>query len=282
MVRYANFYHCLPEERIGPRFIHDFQLLLVQAGHGEATIGGQRYSAASGDVFFYGPGQPHQIVSAETPTLRLLGIHFVFVMEARDWTEAGGIALSSRLPAPEDREITCPLKPAPPAKSTPGPEVFRLAQQIVLSYSISGHEHAVRQRGLMLLLLAAWLANPASRALAPDEDAQPVRRAQTILHAGFRRQLRRDEVARQAGLSPAHFSRLFRRVTGQTFQDYLIFLRLSHARQLLLEGSLSIAEVARESGFQDPYYFSRLFHRRVGCSPREYQRGTWPLEHESP
>lgn len=280
MVRYANFYHCLPEERIGPRFIHDFQLLLVQAGRGEVTIGGQRYSAASGDVFFYGPGQPHRIVSAEAPTLRLLGIHFV--METRNWTEAGDLVLSSRRPAPGDREIHCPLKPAPPAKSTPGGEVFRLAQQIVLSYSISGYEHAVRQRGLMLLLLAAWLADPASRVLALDEDAQPVRHAQTMLHAGFGRQIRRDEVARQAGLSPAHFSRLFRRVTGQTFQDYLISLRLSHARQLLLEGALSITEVARESGFQDPYYFSRLFHRRVGCSPTEYQRGTWPLEHESP
>lgn len=280
MVRYANFYHCVPGERIGPRFIYDFQLLLIQAGRGQIAFDGRRYSALAGDVFFYGPAQKHEIVSAESPTLRLLGIHFVF--EARDWGEADTKDLSSTRRVLTDSAIGCPLEPAPPARSTPGPEVFRLAQQIVLSYSIHGYKHAVRQRGLMLLLLTAWLTESLSSEESSWVDAQPVRHAQTMLHAGFAKQIRRDEVARQVGISPAHFTRLFKQVTGQTFQDYLIHLRLAHARQLLLEGTLNVAEVAHYSGFKDPYYFSRLFHRRVGCSPSQYQRGSWPPEHESP
>ena len=280
MVRYANFYHCVPGERIGPRFIHDFQLLLIQAGRGQIAFDGRRYAALAGDLFFYGPEQRHEIVSTESPTLRLLGIHFVF--EDCNWSEVDTRGLSTTRRASRGNTIQCPLTPAPPARSTPGPEVFRLAQQIVLSYSIHGYTHAVRQRGLMLLLLTAWLTEPVPSEESSWVDAQPVRHAQTMLHAGFAKTIRRDEVARQVGLSPAHFTRLFKQVTGLTFQDYLIHLRLAHARQLLLEGTLNVTEVARQSGFTDPYYFSRIFHRRVGCSPSRYQRGSWPLEHESP
>lgn len=280
MVRHANFYHCEPGERIGPRYIHDFQLLLIQDGKGHLSFDGRRFGALAGDVFFYGPGQKHEIVSAESPKLRLLGIHFVF--EGRNWCEADTRELSSTRPVSSDRAIGCPLVPAPPTRSTPGPEVFRIAQQIVLSYSIHGYGHAAKQRGLLLLLLTAWLTEPVPSEESSWADAQPVRQAQTMMHAGFTAQIRRDEVARQVGISPAHFTRRFKQVTGQTFQDYLIQLRLAHARQLLLEGTLNIAEVAHDSGFKDPYYFSRLFHRRVGCSPSQYQRGSWPLPHESP
>ncbi len=281
MVRYANFYNCLPGERIGPRFIYDFQLLLIQDGQGELRIDNRLYSASTGDVFFYGPGQQHQIVSAESRTLRLLGIHFVF--EDCDWDEVSSKGLWNARWDPAGPLPRCPLRPAPPSKSTPGPEVFRLAQHIVLSFSIHSYQQAVRQRGLLLLFLAEWQADPAgagaTRGTLSSVDIQSIRWAQALLHAEFRALVSRDEIAERVGLSPAYFSRLFKRVTGVTFQDYLIQLRLSRAQQLLLEGRLQVAEVASESGFRDPYYFSRLFHRRVGCCPSEYQRGSWPEQH---
>ncbi len=281
MVRYANFYSCLPGERIGPRFIYDFQLLLIQDGQGEVRIDNRLYDASAGDVFFFRPGQQHRITSATSSALRLLGIHFVF--EDPDWDEVGSKGLWNIRWDPAITSPQCTLRPVPTAKSTPGPEIFRLAQQIVLSFSIHSYKQSVRQRGLLLMLLAAWQTDPAPEGCLhyplSSADIQSIRRAQALLHTEFTGLVRRDEIAERIGLSPAYFSRLFKRVTGLTFQEYLIQLRIARAQQLLLEGRLHIAEVARESGFRDPYYFSRLFHRRIGCCPSEYQRGSWPSQH---
>lgn len=77
------------------------------------------------------------------------------------------------------------------------------------------------------------------------------------------------------GYCEDYLRRRFRRAAGQTPTEYLLSLRLSHARMLLARGSassMSVHEVALLSGFYDAAYFSRVFRRQTGCSPREYQR----------
>lgn len=79
-------------------------------------------------------------------------------------------------------------------------------------------------------------------------------------------------LARAAGLSPFHFLRVFRRVTGITPHQYVLSARLRRAAPLLLDTSLSVTEVAYEVGFEDLSNFVRTFHRAVGCSPGAFRR----------
>ena len=79
------------------------------------------------------------------------------------------------------------------------------------------------------------------------------------------------EVARLAGLSPAAFSRYFRRKMGKTFQRYLSDMRLSEACRQLLETSKSIAEIAFDVGFQNLSTFNRSFRESRRMSPREFR-----------
>jgi len=87
-----------------------------------------------------------------------------------------------------------------------------------------------------------------------------------------RQPLSLSEVASAAGLSPFHFLRVFRRVTGTTPHQYLIGARLRLAVQLLLDTNKPITQIAYEVGFEDLSNFIRTFHRVVGASPREYRR----------
>ncbi|HYF48201.1 MAG TPA: AraC family transcriptional regulator [Planctomycetota bacterium] len=80
-----------------------------------------------------------------------------------------------------------------------------------------------------------------------------------------------DELAKRAGFSAQHLNRVFRRTLGVTPLQYLQQARMEHAAKLLAGGDLTIKAIAAQSGFDDPYYFSRVFHEHFGVSPTEYR-----------
>ena len=71
--------------------------------------------------------------------------------------------------------------------------------------------------------------------------------------------------------SKNHFRLLFEKETGMSPKGYLIHLRLSHAQKLLKNTTLTISDISELCGFSDPYYFSRLYHKYFGVSPRTWR-----------
>lgn len=78
-------------------------------------------------------------------------------------------------------------------------------------------------------------------------------------------------VAAAAGRSPAQTIRIFRKGTGMTPYHYLLKKKMEAAAKLLRESRMRVGEIARTLGFQDEYYFSRLFRRFHGVSPKRYR-----------
>ena len=72
--------------------------------------------------------------------------------------------------------------------------------------------------------------------------------------------------------SPAHCEKLFKKETGKSIINYLLDERLESAKMLIREGSLSLSDIAVETGFSDYNYFSRIFKKRVGVSPISYKK----------
>lgn len=81
------------------------------------------------------------------------------------------------------------------------------------------------------------------------------------------------ELAAKVHLSVSYFARLFAKKTGFPPIAYFNQLKIQHACRLLDNQELSIAEVAREVGFDDQFYFSRTFKQLMHCSPRAYRQG---------
>ncbi|WP_437648540.1 helix-turn-helix domain-containing protein [Sorangium sp. So ce362] len=81
-----------------------------------------------------------------------------------------------------------------------------------------------------------------------------------------------EGAAREVGLSPFHFLRLFARVLGVTPHQYLVRARLRRAARLLADGARSITDIALDVGFGDLSNFVRTFHRAAGVSPRGFRR----------
>jgi len=99
-----------------------------------------------------------------------------------------------------------------------------------------------------------------------------VHEAMGRIEADCRKPLSLKDLASTVGLSPFHFLRVFRRVTGTTPHQYLIGARLRLAVQMLLDTERPVTQIAYEVGFQDLSNFVNTFRRAVGRSPGAYRR----------
>jgi two-component system response regulator YesN len=78
-------------------------------------------------------------------------------------------------------------------------------------------------------------------------------------------------VASRVGHSPSHFCTLFGEATGRTFKAYMTELRIKRAKELLRTTSLRTADISDQVGYNDPHYFSLVFRKCTGLSPKEFR-----------
>jgi two-component system response regulator YesN len=78
-------------------------------------------------------------------------------------------------------------------------------------------------------------------------------------------------VASRVGHSPSHFCTVFSEATGRTFKGHLTELRIKRARELLRTTTLRTAEISDQVGYNDPHYFSLVFRKNTGLSPKEFR-----------
>jgi len=101
-----------------------------------------------------------------------------------------------------------------------------------------------------------------------------IREARKYMEEHFHRSdLSLNHVAGHVNLSPNHFSTVFSQESGQTFIEYLTSIRIRRAGELLLYSKKKCADIAFETGYSDPHYFSYIFKKSMGVSPREYRKG---------
>lgn len=108
----------------------------------------------------------------------------------------------------------------------------------------------------------------------PGLHRQRISRLIAALHAAPGRLPGVTELAREMHMSPAHFSRVFKAATGRSPRDFLVEARLSRARHLLAETSLSVGEIAERLDYADLFFFSRQFKQKTGLSPLRYRNRT--------
>ena len=85
-----------------------------------------------------------------------------------------------------------------------------------------------------------------------------------------------EDLAKEAGLSASHFSRLFKRTLGQSPHRFVVSYRVEQARKMLSDPDLPLAGVAVRCGFSDQAHFSRLFKQVQGVTPRAYRASLRP------
>ncbi len=246
--------------------------LYMMHGRGVCRMGRYFFEARKGDFIALPKGAAE---SFDAPSSEMLAYRYAYFVEARPqsewewpWTLCFGAAGAVRentlcVSAPCNSEIVSGFLRIEKEMSSDG-TVAKLAACAQLALlGVAFARHWERQHGLR------DDAGVRSRVAVPE----CVERVAAHIRKHFREDLK---LARLAGLS--HYSerrlmQLFQRHYEHSPMAYVRVCRVREAQRLLANKAFSIKEVARQLGFRDPQYFSRVFRKGTGLSPTEYVKG---------
>jgi AraC-like DNA-binding protein len=131
------------------------------------------------------------------------------------------------------------------------------------------HEAVVK----LLTIFAQHLSMLSNQVVVQHENAEPpvITKAKEFIQEHQTENLRLGHVAKACNTSTFYFCKMFKKITGINFTDYLSRVRIEKSKNLLLNPNLRVSEIAFEVGFQSLTHFNRVFKKILGQSPTEYR-----------
>lgn len=105
------------------------------------------------------------------------------------------------------------------------------------------------------------------------QEHHQIEKVKAYVKEHYAKPLQLEDMAGYVQWSPAYFSHQFKEVTGVSFVDYVTRIRMQEAKRMLQDRERPLKEISISIGYKDPNYFSRVFKKQVGCSPKQYQKG---------
>ncbi len=237
---------CSPDWNWRPR-LTDFDLWLAIKGRGSLLLNGHSYRIEAGSLLFLRPDDSGFATQDIQNPLTVLYVHF---------SSTGQIAPISLLPSVQINFL----------------DTSRLESLLgrLVALQVTTQPLAVLESELILkqALLEIYRQDAANQGILSARLEPRLERVIARLRAHPASRPSLAEAASWAGLSAAHFSRLFRQQVGWSYRDYLLKMRLERARYLLTETSMSISKIALELGYENFALFSRQFKAVYGIAPR--------------
>jgi len=228
-----------------PAGINDYQLLYTKSGVGRVRIREEEFEVREGDVFILPPFTPHEY----SPT----GEGWVTL-----WITYSGRA--ARLSFPFDSDV-------------------RRCDEFEGFYKKikRGKSHANWRKDTSSQLYELLLCLSEKEGISEyDTDSRrpDISVAVQYIAEHYHETVELSRLAELAELSEGHFCRVFKQYTHMRPVEYITNLRIERAKDLLLKRPpLTVAEIARQTGFSSPAYFSKNFKEKTGKTPERYRKG---------
>lgn len=208
---------------------------------------GKKQKVLPGEYFVIPAGQPHAYGSSEQDKWTLFWVHFDGAKAAEFFDcLVGGSAGNTYSTRGLDLELC-----------------YRLMLDLERSLTFANVAYAS---------MALW--GLFGRMIFPNasKESDVLEKSVQYMHDNLSKELSLSEIAIQSRLSPSRFSTLFKQHFETSPIDYLIHLRIQRACRYLQLSGMKIHEIAKQVGYEDPYYFSRVFSRVMGMSPSHFRK----------
>jgi AraC-like DNA-binding protein len=236
-------------------------LAYVTSGSGMLQIGEKKQELKPGMLFQVWPGNYLKITTGAADLLSFYSVHFWYGVVR--WQGMQGMWHPGEGPLPFSECM----------KVSAGTDMYNSFADLFKTWSAKEASRVWEANIRFLhIIKTAVDCSVMQRSAEEASGARAVREALAYIKLHYKEPLTREKIARHVSLSPAYFSSLFKSHTGYTPVEYIHRLRLDRARQLLRTTDLSVREVAEQVGFADSFYFTRLFTKDTGISPREYRQ----------
>ncbi len=237
-----------------PRGTPEYVLILCLSGKGAVTLRRKTHKVEAGDAFLLPPHEAHRYFADDAEPWSKVWVHFTG-SQAQAYAQM--LLEKNRSPVFHLRQMEVLV------------EAFEDAYRHVLGGYTDADLFGLSTACARFLGLCR-LHQQAKEGRHRDAAQRVVRTIQ-FMRAHLHRQVSLTELAAAGGWSHSHFSAMFKAQTNSAPLVFFTRLRLQRACELLKTTDDSVAQVAAVMGYEDPFYFSRLFSQHQGLSPKEYR-----------
>jgi AraC family transcriptional regulator of arabinose operon len=231
-------------------------LIACISGKGSCALDGREWKMEPGDLLFLPPREGHVYSADPRSPWTIFWMHFRG-LRADDYLETLGVSRSRPVVSVDDPGILFDAFE----------DTFRHATHGFSGAAMTGLSTAFAR---LLGLVKVHLRAPGSRSRLSENRLLKVL---AMMRDDLSHPWTLEELARESHLSVPHFTELCSKQTGLPPLGLLIRLRLQAAMELLQRGTHNVGEAAAAVGYEDPFYFSRLFRKHMGIAPSTCRNG---------
>lgn len=257
-----------------PHWHYYMELIQVLEGHAEMTAGGERYVLGQGDLLLVGPREVHTVKAPDGVNFS----HLVLKFHPDVITASSHMTFEARYIVPfilttlrhnkvirfkdiENTDIPSILK-----------DLRQECREKEYGYEIAVYTDIAR---IFLWMIRFWKnrgVHPSDPYPLGEEDLKNLEKVFDHVDKNFQENLTAGAAARLCKMSPACFSRFFKKQTGKTFKGYVNYIRIIEAQKLLLSTDKNVTRTAMDIGYSNVSYFIRQFRLYCGVSPKKFKQ----------
>lgn len=223
---------------------------------GKAFYKGEKnsFTAEKGDILFFKKGEIHSAKSSQENPWSFISVAFD-CMSLSQQSFLQGIPTVNKSLFFENYEL--------------------LFKELYQTWEARKNGFKLKCRGLICNLLYLIIKD-ISKSQTKSSTHSDIAKIKTLLSENYDKNYTVQELSAIANLSPSHFRLLFKKQVGETTTQYHNKIKIIKACELIDSGILSVTEIAYSIGFDDIYYFSRLFKKTTGITPSVYIKKHYP------
>ena len=243
-----------------PEGRRDYQLLYISSGRAFFCLDGEEKEITAGHMILYRPGERQEYYYCSEDSPEVYWVHF---------SGCESLYMLDKIGFSGIHVLFCGL-------SSHYPELFR---QIILELQL---KRPCFEEFLSFYLQHIFTEIHRSQLEISADTYRNLEDMETAVHffnEFYTQVISIEEYARDHHMSVSWFIRCFRQYMGMTPMHYITSIRINKARELLKNTNYSIQEISSLCGYENPLYFSRIFHKQTGTSPSRYRKESGFAQH---